>query len=152
VQLIDDEAISVLSSSLLPQATIVTPNVYEAQILSDRQIKTVDDMKQAAIAIKNQLGIKVVLIKGGALTEDSQSIDVWFDGSNWEILTADRINTANTHGTGCTLSSAIAANLALEKDLLTSVKEAKQYATNALKHSLDVGKGSGPVGHFYPLL
>lgn len=152
VQLIDNEAIAVLSNSLLPQAAIVTPNVYEAQILSGREIKTVDDMKLAAIAIKQQWGVKVVLIKGGALKKESQSIDVWFDGNNWEILTAERIDTSNTHGTGCTLSAAIAANLALQKDLLTSVKEAKQYVTNALKHSLDVGKGSGPVGHFYPLL
>ena len=152
VQLIDDGAIALLQNLLLPQAAIVTPNIYEAQILSQQTINTVEDIKQAAITIYKQLGVKVVLIKGGALKQQSQSVDVWFDGNNWEILTAERVNTVNTHGTGCTLSAAIAANLALKKDLLTAVTEAKQYVTAALKYSLTIGKGSGPVGHFYPLL
>ena len=152
VQLIDDRAVASLKELLLPQASIVTPNIYEAQILSDRKITNVEEMKQAAITIKEQLGGKVVLIKGGGLANDAESTDVWFDGDNWEILSEERINTKNTHGTGCTLSAAIAANLGLGKDLLTAVKEAKQYVTIALQNSLDIGRGSGPVGHFFPIL
>ena len=151
VQLIDDNAVTSLQQLLLPQASIVTPNLYEAQILSEREIKTIEDMKQAAVTIRERSG-NVVLIKGGGLADKTQSTDVWFDGNNWEILTAERIKTKNTHGTGCTLSAAITANLALGKDLLTAVKEAKQYVNQALRHSLNLGKGSGPVGHFFPLL
>ena len=151
VQLIDDGAVASLKNLLLPQASIATPNIYEAQILSDREIKTIEDMKQAAVIIQ-QLSQKVVLIKGGGLVNDSQSTDVWFDGNNWEILTAARIDTKHTHGTGCTLSAAITANLALGKDLISAVKDAKHYVTEALKHSLNIGKGSGPVGHFFPIL
>lgn len=152
VQLIDDRAVAFLKELLLPQASIVTPNIYEAQILCDRKIKSVEEMKQAAITIHQQLEVKVVLIKGGGLANDASSTDVWFDGDSWEILSEPRINTKNTHGTGCTLSAAIAANLALGKDLLTAVTEAKQYVTIALQNSLDIGRGSGPVGHFFPIL
>ena len=151
VQLIDDEAVDSLKKKLLPQATIVTPNLYEAQILSDRKIESLEDMKQAAITIRELSG-SVVLIKGGGMADREYSVDVWFDGGSWEILSEKRIDTKNTHGTGCTLAAAIAANLALDKDLLTAVKEAKQYVTEALHHSLDIGKGNGPVGHFFPLL
>ncbi|VEP15009.1 Hydroxymethylpyrimidine/phosphomethylpyrimidine kinase [Hyella patelloides LEGE 07179] len=152
VQLIDDSAVISLKTSLLPQATIITPNLYEARILSNQEINTVEEMKQAAVTIQKQLGVPVVLIKGGGLSDRYQSPDVWFDGHNGEILTGERIVTKNTHGTGCTLSSAIAANLALGKDLLTAVKEAKHYVTVALQNSLDIGQGNGPVGHFFPLL
>ena len=151
VQLIDNEAVDILKKKLLPQATIVTPNLYEAQILSDRKIETLEDMKQAAVIIRELSG-SVVLIKGGGFAAREYSVDVWFDGGGWEILSEKRIDTKNTHGTGCTLAAAIAANLALDKDLLTAVKEAKQYVTKALQHSLDIGKGNGPVGHFFPLL
>lgn len=152
VQLIDDRAVASLKELLLPQASIVTPNIYEAQILSEREIRNIAEMKQAAVTIRDRLGVKVVLIKGGGLTNDASSTDVWFDGGGWEILSESRIDTKNTHGTGCTLSAAIAANLALGKDLLTAVTEAKQYVTIALQNSLDIGRGSGPVGHFFPIL
>lgn len=152
VQLIDDSAIASLTQLLLPQALIVTPNLYEAQILSNQEINNLEDMKQAAITIHQQLGVKVVLIKGGGLVNSSQSVDVWFDGRDWSIFTADRIKTKNTHGTGCTLSAAIAANLASGKDLLTAVREAKRYVTIALRHSLTIGRGNGSVGHFFPIL
>ena len=81
-----------------------------------------------------------------------QGVDVWYDGDNWEILTAEVVNTKNTHGTGCTLSAAIAANLALGKDLFTAVKLGKNYLTSALKYALNIGQGNGPVGHFFPIL
>ena len=152
VQLIDDRAVASLKELLLPQALIVTPNIYEAQILSEREISNVEEMKQAAVTIHQQLGVKVVLIKGGGLANEHSSTDVWFDGDGWSILSEPRIKTKNTHGTGCTLAAAIAANLALGKDLLTAVTEAKQYVTIALQNSLNIGRGNGPVGHFFPIL
>jgi hydroxymethylpyrimidine/phosphomethylpyrimidine kinase len=152
VQLIDDSAVASLIELLLPQALIVTPNRYEAEILSQQKIETLEDMKQAAVTIQHKLGVKVVLIKGGGLTNSAQSTDVWFDGDDWLILPTDRIKTNNTHGTGCTLAAAISANLVLGKDLLTAVQEAKRYVTIALQNSLTIGQGSGPVGHFFPLL
>ena len=81
-----------------------------------------------------------------------RGVDVWFDGKELSTLTTELVETSNTHGTGCTLSSAIAANLALGKDPLSAVRSAKDYVTTALKHALDIGQGTGPVGHFFPLL
>ena len=152
VQLIDDKAIALLKKLLIPQATIVTPNRYEAQILSGLTINTIDELKQAAIAIYERLGAKVVLAKGGGLSADSRGVDVWYDGTEIKVLSQKAIATENTHGTGCTLSAAICANLALEKDLWKSVVTAKKYVTTALENSLDIGSGNGPVGHFFPLL
>lgn len=151
-QLIDDDAIALLQRLLIPQAAIVTPNIYEAQILSGLEIKTLEQLKQAAISIHERFGAKVVLAKGGGLLDENQGIDVWYDGSEIKILFEELITTDNTHGTGCTLSAAICANLALKIDLWSSVIAAKKYITNALKHSLDIGTGSGPVGHFFPLI
>jgi hydroxymethylpyrimidine/phosphomethylpyrimidine kinase len=150
-QLIDDDAVASLRDILIPMAAIVTPNRYEAQILSGLEIHTLDDMLSAAQRI-HQLGTRAVLVKGGGMTGDLRGVDVWFDGSELSTLTTSQVETANTHGTGCTLSSAIAANLALGKDLLSAVRSAKDYVTTALKYSLDIGQGTGPVGHFFPLL
>ena len=150
-QLIDDAAVTSLRSQLIPLATIVTPNRYEAQILSDREIHTLDDMKAAAEDIFQRTGAKAVLVKGGGMSGDVRGVDVWFDGDRLEIVTTTRVDTKNTHGTGCTLAAAIAANLALGKEPLTSVRQAKEYVTTALKHALNIGKGQGPVGHFFPL-
>ena len=151
-QLIDDRAVSTLQNCLLPQALITTPNRYEAEILSGRKIKTVEDMKQAAAIIRQKWGVKVVLVKGGGMPGKDKGVDVWFDGKSYQILTTTPVETKHTHGTGCTLSAAIAANLALGKDLWLAVQEAKTYVTTALKYSLEIGTGSGPVGHFFPLL
>lgn len=151
VQLIDDDAVASLINELIPLATIATPNIYEAQILAGYQIETVSEMKQAAKKIFS-LGAKTVLVKGGGLDKSEPAIDVWYDGSSYELLSQPRVQTKNTHGTGCTLSAAISANLALGKDVFKSVTEAKHYVTKALQHSLDIGAGSGPVGHFFPLL
>lgn len=81
-----------------------------------------------------------------------RGVDIWFDGERLEILTTKIVDTKNTHGTGCTLSAAIAANLALGQDLWQAVQQAKEYVTTALTYSLNIGKGQGPVGHFFPLL
>jgi hydroxymethylpyrimidine/phosphomethylpyrimidine kinase len=151
VQLIDDRAIATLRDKLLPQALLVTPNRYEAQLLSGMTITTLEDMERAAREIQ-QLGAKNVLVKGGGMTGTLKGVDVWFDGQTWETLVTESIATSNTHGTGCTLAAAITANLALGKDLKTAVRQAKDYVTTALKYALDIGKGTGPVGHFFPLM
>lgn len=151
-QLIDDDAVQTLRNILIPQATIITPNRYEAQILSGLEIVSLADMQTSAEIIHRDLGVKTVLVKGGGMSGNLRGVDVWFDGENFEVLTTQQIQTKNTHGTGCTLSAAIAANLALGNDLKISVQIAKEYVTNALTYSLDIGKGQGPVGHFFPLL
>ncbi|NJL82054.1 MAG: bifunctional hydroxymethylpyrimidine kinase/phosphomethylpyrimidine kinase [Chloroflexaceae bacterium] len=149
--LIDQRAIAALKSLLLPLACAVTPNRYEAQLLSGREIQTLADM-QAAAAVIHDLGARAVLVKGGNLPGALQGTDVWFDGKDWEILRTEAVVTRHNHGTGCTLSAAIAANLALGKSLLAAVRDAKDYVTTALNFALDIGAGSGPVGHFFPLL
>ena len=151
VRLINDEAIASLQKLLLPKAIIITPNLYETEILSGMKIANLEDLKQAAVAIQEHLGV-TVLAKGGALSGSSKATDVWFDGQEVKILTTKIIDTQNTHGTGCTLSAAICANLALGKDLWSAVVAAKHYVTAALEHSLDIGTGYGPVGHFFPLI
>jgi hydroxymethylpyrimidine/phosphomethylpyrimidine kinase len=150
-QLIDDDAVASLRNVLIPIAAIVTPNRYEAQLLSGLEIHSLEDMQEAAQRIY-QLGATVVLVKGGGMAGNLRGVDVWFDGQQLITLSTAMVETTNTHGTGCTLSSAIAANLALKKDLLSAVQSAKDYVTTALKYSLDIGLGSGPVGHFFPLL
>lgn len=152
VQLIDEPAIAMLKKLLLPQGLIITPNRYEAQILSGMEINNLTELEKAAIAIYKSLGNQVILVKGGGLLSSDQGVDIWYDGSEVRFLSTKIINTKNTHGTGCTLSAAICANLALGKDLWTAVVAAKQYVTTALEYSLDIGNGNGPVGHFFPLL
>lgn len=149
-QLIDDEAIATLIQDLIPLARIVTPNRYEAQILCGFEIHSLDDMKSAAKKI-HQRGAKVVLVKGGAMKGELRGVDVYFDGDRLEVLSTQTIQTSNTHGTGCTLSAAIAANLALGFESFDAVQQAKHYVTQSLHYSLDLGKGQGPVGHFFPL-
>jgi hydroxymethylpyrimidine/phosphomethylpyrimidine kinase len=134
-QLIADEGISSLISHLLPLATIVTPNRYEAQILSGLEINSLEDMQEAARRII-KLGAKAVMVKGGAMTGDLRAVDVFFDGEEELVLKTQAINTQDTHGTGCTLSAAITANLALGKDLLTAVREAKLYVTDWLQQKV----------------
>ena len=151
VQLIDNSAVAALRDFLLPKASIVTPNIYEAQILAGLDINDISDMQLAAEKI-HKLGVKTVLVKGGALKHDLRGVDVWFDGDCFETLKTATVETTNTHGTGCTLSAAITANLARGQDLFSAVKLAKDYITNALKYALEIGQGQGPVGHFFPLL
>ena len=150
-QLIDDAAIAVLRSRLIPLAIVLTPNRYEAQILTGMEIQTLAEMQIAAKQIR-QLGAKAVLVKGGGMGGELRGVDVWFDGQHLETLTTTAVETSNTHGTGCTLAAAIAANLALGHDPFTATRLAKEYVTTALKYALNIGQGQGPVGHFFPLL
>lgn len=151
-QLIDDQAIMALRETLFPHATVITPNRYEAEILTGLKIQTLDQMYTAAQKIYDQLGVKAVLVKGGSLEASLRGTDVWFDGKQLQTLQTEIINTSHTHGTGCTLSAAITANLAKGQDLLTAIQGAKTYVTQALQFSLSIGQGQGPVGHFFPLL
>lgn len=149
--LIDDDAIASLRNRLIPKANIVTPNKYEAQLLAGLPIHNLDDMRAAAQRIY-QLGAKAVLVKGGGMEGSLRGVDVWFDGNRLETLKTATVDTNNTHGTGCTLAAAIAANLALGKNPLDAVLHAKDYVTTALRYALHIGQGQGPVGHFFPLL
>ena len=150
-QLIDDDAVKTMGEMLIPLAAIATPNRYEAQILAGMEIHTLEDMQAAAQRIY-KLGARSVLVKGGGMLGDLKAVDVWFDGDRLEVLRTEVIETIHTHGTGCTLSAAIAANLALGKSRFQAVMDAKNYVTEALKYALAIGKGQGPVGHFFPLL
>ena len=151
-QLIDDDAIATLRTALLPLATVLTPNRYEAQMLAGFEIQTLADMKRAAQAIQ-ALGPQAVLVKGGGMEAELRGVDVWCDGQGEPIpLQTATVDTPDTHGTGCTLAAAIAANLALGQSPLDATQQAKDYVTAALNHSLRLGQGQGPIGHFYPLL
>ena len=150
VQLIDDAAIATLQAQLIPLAVVLTPNRHEAQILSGLEIDTLEAMQEAAQRIY-QLGAKAVLVKGGGMKGGLRGVDVWFDGKQLKTLTTEQVDTKNTHGTGCTLSAAIAANLALGHDIFSATCLAKDYVTSALHHALNIGRGQGPVGHFFPL-
>ena len=146
--LLQPEAEAVLIQELLPLADVVTPNIPEAEAIVKRPIHTLADMEEAARAI-HALGAKNVLLKGGHREEDAT--DILFDGQTCQRLTAARVPTKNTHGTGCTLSSAIAANLAKGLAVAAAVVEAKRYITVAIEHALSIGKGVGPTHHFYEL-
>lgn len=150
-QLLADEAVEGLRDRLFPLALIATPNRAEAQILTGSEIQTLEDMQKAADQIR-RLGPKAVLVKGGGMPGDLRGVDVWWDGDRMDVLRTACIQTHNTHGTGCTLSAAIAAHLALGADPLTATQRGKAYVTRALEFALAIGHGQGPVGHFFPLL
>lgn len=149
--LIDNQAIATIKKLLIPKALILTPNIYEAQLLSGVEILDIKDMEKSAQKIY-ELGAKNVLIKGGARKGKNKGIDLFYDGKKSQVLQTKTIETKNTHGTGCTLAAAITANLALEKRLFTAVVQGKEYVTNTLEYALDIGAGCGPVGHFYSVL
>ena len=144
--LINDGAKDALIKKLMPMAEVITPNIPEAEVLCGFDIKNEEDMIKAAKVIFAKLGV-AVLLKGGHLVNDA--IDLLYTDETIEWFRAERINNPNTHGTGCTLSSAIACNLADEKTLSESIKNAKMYLGGALSAMLNLGKGSGPLDHTY---
>ena len=147
-RLISEEAVDALKEKLLPLATLLTPNIPEAEVLSGMTISDPAGMEQAARAISEQYGC-AVLCKGGHQISDADDL-LWRNGAGvW--FRGRRIQNSNTHGTGCTLSSAIAANLAKGYDLDRSVQRAKDYISGALAAMLDLGKGSGPMDHMFDL-
>jgi len=145
--LLKPDAIEAVIKELIPLALVVTPNIHEAQQLSGIEIKTLADARKAAKVIR-KMGCKHVLIKGGHLLTD-RGTDLLYDGQFFEVFKGEFINTAHTHGTGCTYASAIAAHLALGKPLSQAVKAAKAYTTEAIRHGLAIGHGKGPTNHFY---
>ncbi|MBE0492027.1 MAG: bifunctional hydroxymethylpyrimidine kinase/phosphomethylpyrimidine kinase [Sulfurospirillum sp.] len=147
--LLNDDAKKALIELLIPMATIITPNIFEAQAILACKIVTLADMKKAAKEL-HTLGCANVLLKGGQYIEDAT--DIFYDGKAFHLLKGELIQTHNTHGTGCTLSSAIAANLAKGMELLDAVHAAKIYITQAIKQGFSLGQGKvGPVHHFYDL-
>jgi hydroxymethylpyrimidine/phosphomethylpyrimidine kinase len=147
-RLLDADAERAYVERLLPLAAVVTPNLPEAEALLGRPVRSLEEMRAAARDLR-ALGPAAVVVKGGHL--DGAAIDVFFDGERMEELRAERIETKNTHGTGCTFSAAIAARLALGVDLAEAVRGAKGYLTEAIRRSYSVGHGHGPVDHLYPL-
>jgi hydroxymethylpyrimidine/phosphomethylpyrimidine kinase len=145
--LIDDGAVDALRDALLPLATLVTPNAHEAARLLGRPIRDLADAREAAAELC-ALGCRAALVKGGHLHGDD-AIDVLFDGAAWHELSAPRLDTPHTHGTGCTLAAAIAANLAKGLPLVTSVDRAKRYLHGAIAAALPLGGGHGPTHHFW---
>ena len=145
--LLKPEAIEHLKTQLLPLAMVVMPNVHEAELLAECEIQTIDDAQAAAKVIQGY-GCQSVLVKGGHLSGE-KSIDVLYADGTFTFFEAERIHTKNTHGTGCTYSAAIATHLGLGKDLVTAIQSAKDYVTNAIRYSLDIGGGHGPTNHFY---
>lgn len=147
-KLISDDAIGTLKSTLLPLATVITPNIPEAEILADMTISNEADMLEAAKKISENLGC-ATLLKGGHQINDAN--DLLYTNGSYHWFKGKRINNSNTHGTGCTLSSAIASNLAKGYDLEASVQRAKDYISGALSAMLDLGKGSGPMDNSFAL-
>ena len=147
-RLISEEAVEALKERLLPLATLLTPNIPEAQVLSGVTIATAQDMEQAARTISERYGC-AVLCKGGHQIHDADDL-LWRSGQG-KWFRGRRIPNPNTHGTGCTLSSAIASNLAKGFDLDQSVERSKAYISGALEAMLDLGAGSGPLNHAYAI-
>ena len=151
--LLQSSAIESLKSELLPLADVITPNLPEAAALINAKVPESEVEMAAMIDELRQLGAKSVLLKGGHLEKDENSTDLLILSDSIERLSTPRIETLNTHGTGCTLSSAIASYLAQGHELLTAVALGKQYITQAIIHAdeLNIGQGHGPVNHFFAL-
>jgi hydroxymethylpyrimidine/phosphomethylpyrimidine kinase len=146
-RLLKADAVDALKSRLLPLASIVTPNIPEAEVLSGLRVADAESMRAAARRI-HELGPRRVVIKGGH-SDGPYVVDLYFDGENFEELKAERVKTRATHGTGCTFSAAIAAYLAHGLPPLEAVARAKEYLTAALQADPGLGKGIGPVNHFH---
>jgi thiaminase II len=159
-KLLQDDTIEVVRNELLPIAYVITPNIPEAEVLTGLTIKSIDDMKAAAKKLYD-MGVKYPLVKGGHIAFKSDNevakngeeaayiTDVLYDGKDFFEEKMEYVHTQNTHGTGCTLSSAIAAGLAKNESVLTAYRNARNYLQNALKYSFNIGKGHGPLNHYH---
>jgi len=144
-RLLEQDSQKALIEYLLPLATVVTPNLPEAEVLTGLTIRTVDDMKEAAKRI-HDFGAKHVVVKGGHLEGDA--LDILFDGSSFEEYVVERFETTHTHGTGCTFSAAITAELAKGRSVREAVATAKEFITCAIQDTLGLGGGHGPTNHW----
>ncbi len=147
-RLLRDDAVDALRSLLIPIAMVMTPNIPEAEALLGVKIETLEDAKEAAQALVG-MGARAVVVKGGHLK--GPPTDILYDGEEFRAYTSRRIETTSTHGTGCTFASAIAANLAKGLPLRQSVSLAKSYVTSAIRTAQPIGRGHGPLNHFYML-
>lgn len=148
-RLISDDAIDTLKQKLLPLATVITPNIPEAECLCGFSVQNVEDMTGAARAIEELIDCGII-IKGGHLTDSADDLLLYNGEVHW--YRSPRVNNPNNHGTGCTLSSAIACNLAMGHPLAESFKLAKDYITGALEAKLNLGQGSGPLDHCFNII
>jgi hydroxymethylpyrimidine/phosphomethylpyrimidine kinase len=146
-RLLNDDAVQMIQSLLLPQALVVTPNIPEAEVLSGRAIRTLDDAREAA-RVLHAMGPTAVVIKGGHAPGD-EIVDLLYDGHRFTEFRAPRIASRNTHGTGCTFASAIAARLARGATLEEAVAGAQAYVAGGIRHALAIGHGHGPLDHFW---
>jgi hydroxymethylpyrimidine/phosphomethylpyrimidine kinase len=149
--LLAPDAVGALRRRILPLATLVTPNLPEASVLAGREVGSRDDMLRAAEALLTT-GAGAVLVKGGHLDDGgSEAADLFQDATRSEWLTAERLDTPHTHGTGCTLAAAIAAHLALGSELFEAARAGKAFVTEAIRHALAIGGGIGPVDQLWPV-
>ena len=165
-RLLDDDGVQMLCVELLPLAHVVTPNIPEAEVLGGRRIASLEDMKEAARRI-HDMGARSVIITGGHLPghrsadhrppatdhrpspTGSEVVDLLFDGREFFEFRTARVDTANTHGTGCTFAAAVAAHLALGHGLAEAAERSQQYVAGAIQHALAIGHGHGPLNHFW---
>jgi hydroxymethylpyrimidine/phosphomethylpyrimidine kinase len=149
LRLLEPDAVEAMIMDLLPLAEVVTPNVPEAEALTGTRIATITDARAAAEKI-HQRGCRAVLIKGGHLSQ-APGTDVLFDGASWTEISGEWVESPHTHGTGCAYSAAIAAHLAKGAELVSAVRAAKRYLTEAIRHGLAIGHGRGPMNLLYRL-
>lgn len=147
-RLLREDSVESIRNKLLPLATVVTPNIPEAEVLADIEISGIAEMEEASRRI-HAMGPKYVILKGGHLEGVDHSDDLLFDGETFETFSAHRIKTTSNHGTGCTFASAIASGLAHSRDINRSVADAKAYVTAAMANAFPVGHGHGPLNHFH---
>ena len=147
-RLLRDDAVSALRERLLPLAAIVTPNLPEAEVLLGRGIVSLEERRQAARDLV-AMGARAAVVKGGHATDSAVVTDVFFDGSQMVELQSQRIDTKNTHGSGCVFSAAITAYLARGAEPIDAVRQAKTFITEAIAHSLELGHGHGPVNPMF---
>lgn len=145
--LLQEEAITALKEDLLPLAKVVTPNLPEAEVLTHRTIRTLEEKQDAAKRL-HALGADYVVIKGGHDENAHEVVDLLYDGERFHTFVSPRIHTQNTHGTGCTFSAAITAELAKGHTVLEAVRVAKDFIQSAIKHDLRLGAGHGPTNHW----
>jgi hydroxymethylpyrimidine/phosphomethylpyrimidine kinase len=147
-RLLKQEAVNTIRNELLPQATVVTPNIPEAVVLADMEINDRAEMETAARRI-HAMGPQFVVVKGGHLESSEHSDDILFDGHDFIIFPGKRIHTTSNHGTGCTFASAVASGIAHGRDVQQAVAGAKSYVTAAIANAFPVGSGHGPLNHFH---
>jgi hydroxymethylpyrimidine/phosphomethylpyrimidine kinase len=146
-RLLDTDAVEAMRKELLRRARVVTPNIPEAEVLSGGRIESPADAREAARLI-HRLGARAVIVKGGHASGE-QVVDLLFDGDEFFEFRTPRIETKNTHGTGCTFAAAVTAFLAHGCTLSTAARRAQEYVAGAIRHALAIGHGHGPLGHFW---